>query len=500
MTVWMFLSFLGIVYSLLYLIDTLMRSHSSTSFKYLLKMRRLGLEVSLFQVKWFTSKYNSTFQQIAFINPRLTNIWFKVGGVVSTLLIVPSIVLLCYSIHQQVVPQANSTVSVSKAVLQPVVPGVNLPPSELLYYLFALLFSSIWHEIGHAIAAYDCGVPVLGVGLLIMAVFPAAYVELPTPQLLTRSHRHQLAVYSAGVWHNVVLAVIAWLLGYMAPTLLSLFYSWGNGVVIASVLTEGSVSGPSGLMEGDLLMKMQGKVILNIRDYKQVLAEVISKPQVGLCISEELIHNITLTSQSGVKNLCCPQERSDSLCFHGVKSGRNQCLPVRKVLDGSRSVFCDMWDPFQNSDEGVCESGFDCMVPQLSVNHSKLIIVERKSKKDFLFVGHPVEIFIQTEVTNFLPNYSFLPICLPDIFIKVCRYVASFSSALAVLNVVPSYLLDGYHMIRVLTDMGFKHFQRSTSTLVAGYLSLFGTLIIALNILLGLKALLAPGMDYLTNF
>ena len=46
-------------------------------------------------------------------------------------------------------------------------------------------------------------------GLLVFAVFPAAYVELPTAQLVTKDPRHQLRVYTAGVWHNIVLALAA---------------------------------------------------------------------------------------------------------------------------------------------------------------------------------------------------------------------------------------------------------------------------------------------------
>ena len=44
------LSLLGILYSLLYIVDTFLRTNPSTSLRYLLWLRRLGLELSLFQV------------------------------------------------------------------------------------------------------------------------------------------------------------------------------------------------------------------------------------------------------------------------------------------------------------------------------------------------------------------------------------------------------------------------------------------------------------------
>ena len=45
-------------------------------------------------------------------------------------------------------------------------------------------------------------------GLLVLAVFPAAYVELPTDQLLSKSPQHQLRVYTAGVRHRLIIKTI----------------------------------------------------------------------------------------------------------------------------------------------------------------------------------------------------------------------------------------------------------------------------------------------------
>ena len=65
-------------------------------------------------------------------------------------------------------------------------------------------------------------------GLLVFAVFPAAYVELPTAQLVTKDPGHQLRVYTAGVWHNLVLALAAWIIAMATPTLLHPLYVTGK--------------------------------------------------------------------------------------------------------------------------------------------------------------------------------------------------------------------------------------------------------------------------------
>jgi len=496
MTPLMFLSLVGLVYSIVYLLDTLLRSHPSTSLWYLIKLRSLGLDVSLFQVKWSTARYNSTFQRLSQIHPRLVRVWYSLGAVFSSLLILPSVLLLLHSLHQHISPRhTNSTSSSDRVVLQPILPGVNLPPSELVYYLTSLLACSVYHETGHAVAAYNCGVRVLCAGLVVLAIFPAAYVELPTEQLQSMSHLHQLRVFSAGVWHNTVLAVFAWLLASTAPTLLSPGYAWGDGVMVVRVELGSSLEGPSGLMVGDVIKAIQGRPVNNIRDYKVVLAEVITRVQGGLCVEDELVQELRVTG--GAK--CCPSERTDSLCFTNIRTEQSDCLPVRTVYSRTGGRTCDSWDPF-DSQEDVCGEKAACMVPQFGDNTTKLVMVRRREQKDFLFIGNPAEIYSYSEITEYVPKYSFLPLALPDMLVKLCNYMAAFSAALAVLNVVPSYLLDGQHMARVLVEMFLGSFTEKARTNVTIGVTVFGTVLIFTNILLGLKSVLTSGGDSLVSF
>merc|ERR1719431_2110031 len=130
------------------------------------------------------------------------------------------------------------------------------------------------------------------------------------------------------------------------------------------------------------------------------------------------------------------------------------------------------------------------MVPQLADNTTKLVIVARKGGKNFLFIGNPAEIYTYAQVTDFVPKYSFLPLWLPDMLIKLCNFLAAFSAALAVLNVVPSYLLDGQHMARVLVEMMMVNYSSKTRINVTMGLTVCGSSLILINILLGLKSVL----------
>ena len=63
---------------------------------------------------------------------------------------------------------AHNTTSSPGLVLQPVVPGLNLPASQLLHYTASLGLASVLHEAGHALAAHTAHIRTLGAGLLIM--------------------------------------------------------------------------------------------------------------------------------------------------------------------------------------------------------------------------------------------------------------------------------------------------------------------------------------------
>ena len=109
---------------------------------------------------------------------------------------------------------------------------------------------------------------------------------------------------------------------------------------------------------------------------------------------------------------------------------------------------------------------------------------------DFLFVGNPAEIYHSTEVTDYSPAYPALPLRLPSMVELLSHYMASFSGALAVLNVVPCFMLDGQHMTRVVTDLVFSCYESGTRSVIALTFTIVGTVLLSLNILVGIWLLL----------
>lgn len=74
---------------------------------------------------------------------------------------------------------------------------------------------------------------VVGIGMVVALIVPVAYVSLDQVELLTAVK--QLRILCAGIWHNVVLAMVATLIFFITPWILLPFYDWGSAVQVQTV-------------------------------------------------------------------------------------------------------------------------------------------------------------------------------------------------------------------------------------------------------------------------
>ena len=63
-------------------------------------------------------------------------------------------------------------------IFTPIIPGVNLPLSDIPLLMFVLSMSLAIHEIGHAVSAYVHNVRTTEAGLFLVGIFPAAYCSI----------------------------------------------------------------------------------------------------------------------------------------------------------------------------------------------------------------------------------------------------------------------------------------------------------------------------------
>ena len=68
----------------------------------------------------------------------------------------------------------------------------------------------------------------------------------------------QLRIFTAGIWNNIVLALVAFALLFSVPFLSSALYSKDLGVTVTHVEPNSTILGPSGLKVGDVVTSVNG--------------------------------------------------------------------------------------------------------------------------------------------------------------------------------------------------------------------------------------------------
>jgi len=84
-----------------------------------------------------------------------------------------------------------------------------------------------------------------------------------------------------------------------------------------------------------------------------------------------------------------------------------------------------------------------------------------------------------------VPRFGWLPLWLPDLIELFGQYVVTFSLALGVLNAVPCYGLDGQFICYTVVDYFCSHQPQHTRNRIAGFGVLFGSVVFALNLVVG---------------
>ena len=203
----------------------------------------------------------------------------------------------------------------------------------------------------------------------------------------------------------------------------------------------------------------------------------------GLCVK---LNRLSKPLRTFEGKSCCEEDSSGSLCFtrsHQPHDDEYHCLAVRPLLK-TEKLHC--WD----GDDG-CESGNVCLLPLLKGNSSRLLIAKRQNQQQLIFLGSPAELYQSVQMTEYSPRVNHLPIGLPDQIAKLLRYTFSISFGLALLNIVPCYLLDGHHIANAV--ISFLPVPSGTKHMATFALTGLGSALVALNLVIGLVAVAREG-------
>lgn len=186
------------------------------------------MKIGLFNLQWTTTAFNRSLLRFGNIrsNTKFLKVWFSIGLIASLILLPIAILLLIYSLVQNFVSSNENN------LITPVIPGINLPASEILFYSATLIICSVLHELGHALAAVKEDVQVLNIGVTVFYILPVAYVNLNSENLKSIDPWKRLKILTAGIWHNLLLSFVCYLAYLSLPAILSIAFNTGKGVAI----------------------------------------------------------------------------------------------------------------------------------------------------------------------------------------------------------------------------------------------------------------------------
>ncbi|KAG0006781.1 Membrane-bound transcription factor site-2 protease [Modicella reniformis] len=347
----------------------------------------------------------------------------------------------------------------SEMVLVPIIPGITLPLSHLPYYLIALLVSGVFHEAGHAIAAAREKTQLSSAGIFLYILYPGAFVDIPSRALAIMSPLQQLRVICAGVWHNIVFFIAAWL--FLASGALQLSFrliGWkqmNDGLSIVDIAPQSPLHG---------ILKT-GAIITKLNDIP------LQGDPFDIWSNTLLKKGASTTREAGfcIPNTFLFTKPSDCCLFTPTMQfghSRDRSLSCFIPFDPSDTTPTPQEDNPTCGADGTCYRPFSAYGTATIVRIYYLIpswmesaeVVNKSpapptDEQVILYQGNAKDIWDAVQVTTMGSRWSFLPLWLPNAILLTIRYTMSFSLALSVLNIVPARHLDGHHALKALVAL-----------------------------------------------
>ncbi|XP_043485760.1 membrane-bound transcription factor site-2 protease [Polistes fuscatus] len=478
---------IALIYCSLFFFDTVFKTCSH--FPYIYFLKNTGLEVHLMRIKWFTTVFNRKIIKWGMDRSKFWTAWFNTGVIIS-IIILPIVMIAILRATFNIWAAGPSADTKNSAVLlEPMLPGVDIPFNELGYYTITLAICTIVHELGHALAAVREDVQLYGVGMLLVFTIPVAYVNINNEQFESLPLRNRLRITCAGVWHNIILAALAAAILVLSTWFWAPLYNINSGVYIKSISSNSPLRGQTGLLEYDIIYKINNCPVKDSEDWYQCILNTIHRPAPGYCVKQSFIQEYDesvppIQKNNGVVNCCTlDSETMGSLCFEYIEGPQgaplhlppHSCLPARAMINQSQN-YCQASHECSSQDT-------HCIKPSLD-NVTKIVQIKRKIGKDVLFFGHPADIYRTVDVSDWVPKYSFLKPSIPESLVLLCKYITMFSAGLAVINIVPCFLFDGQYIINILVlyISNIIPYNRNIREALTLTITSIGTILLSINI------------------
>ncbi|KAF7840269.1 membrane-bound transcription factor site-2 protease-like protein [Senna tora] len=488
---------------------TLLPLHASTT-------NNLSKTISCWYCDYKICALNKPLFYIGRRHARCWKVWFSVGvGFALSALLGVTLILLWELVRAVHLCCGNNKLeSLTRALFfgfPPLLSGSSLSLADAGYICISTIISVGVHEFGHAVAAASEGIQIEYIAIFIAVLFPGALVAFDNELLETLPNLTALRVYSAGVWHNAVCCAACGLALFLLPFVLFPFYTHGQGPMVLHVPPTSPLSGY--LAPGDVIRSVDDVPIQNAQEWSQVNTLTYNMKLHNVNISQ---HNGDFGAVNGRKGYCVPSlmmEKSKSTellenqyaCSNGLTAfvevlcatstlndGQNEaelvnwgwnfyCLNAKDVVK-LKKCGDDWGSAVTNGSDCTCSTDEFCLAPvqepgsvwveitYSSPSHQCLLLGrnqfpvsetsdlrETNCGGTFIFVGDVISMAHSIQLTSYQPRSTLALTFIayfPNLLERVLIWTFHVSLALALLNSLPVYFLDGASIL----DVALSHF------------------------------------------
>jgi membrane-associated protease RseP (regulator of RpoE activity) len=222
------------------------------------KLKKYGLEVYPFLIMWKRKSREEWFPSIS--RSKYYRIYEKICIVLGFISMIGGIYLI-YSVLINLVSSPATT----SLKLQPIIPLITVGIDQLPYLLLSLSISVALHEIFHALSSTSNNVKVKGGGILLLGIFPGAFVEPDEEAFNSAPLNAKAKIISAGIAINLILALIFLPLVLVIPT-------FSQGILVMKTL-ENSPAYNASISPQDVILYINNNKVTQPSDISKFVVE-----------------------------------------------------------------------------------------------------------------------------------------------------------------------------------------------------------------------------------
>ncbi len=218
--------------------------------------------------------------------PRILDKTFKLGIAVGIL----GMMLICYELIKVTYLVFTTTQKVQ--AITPVLPfeakGIFYVPFS--YWIISIFIIALVHEFAHGVASRVYKIPVKSSGFavlgIILPIVPAAFVEPDETKVPKAKLSHQLGIFAAGPFSNIIFAIIFALIALLVLQPLHGAITEQDGIIIDKVLANTSASTYL-LQEKEIIKSINDNEINTVENFVQTLDTLKPNQEITINTNEK---------------------------------------------------------------------------------------------------------------------------------------------------------------------------------------------------------------------